>query len=78
MILIGGAIALTRMWIEFRRRVLSLPPRNGASWETMLKRMRYRGGRKQRSATRRVLRAVKRYGMKIQASSTYGKLVKSP
>jgi len=60
LLVMGGAMAYRMTYLLFRKKVLQLPARDGcASWETLLKRMRYRGSRKQRSATRRVLSAVR-------------------
>jgi hypothetical protein len=70
-ILMAAAAGLTAVWFLFRRKVLALPARNGASWETLLKRMRYRGGRKQRSASRKVLRALKKTHPTV-AHTNYG------
>ena len=42
------------------KKIRALPPRRGAAWTTLLKRMKYRGSRKQRSASRKILSAIQR------------------
>lgn len=59
MIVMAGAIALTAAYLHWRKEVLRLPQRYGATWETLLRRMKYKGSRKQKVATRKVLVAIK-------------------
>lgn len=60
LLFMAAAAGQAAIWLVFRSKVLALPPRKGASWETLLKRMKYRGGRKKRSASRKTLLAVRK------------------
>jgi len=59
MMVMMAAVGVGMVYFLWRKKVLALPARYGASWATLLKRMKYRGGRKQRSASRKVLRATR-------------------
>lgn len=43
---------------QIMARIAELPPRAGASWTTLLRRLNYKGGRKYTSAVRSLLQAI--------------------